>query len=93
MNALLGKGVSGAAWVVESGDYEQRHVVMVAATPEAAVVAIKRMFASPYVVRWEDAAQDADGDWRLVGHFDAVVGYSTQHQSTFEITRYPIIDA
>lgn len=86
--ARAGKDV---VWIVESGDYEQRGIDLVAASPEAAVAAIKGRYDNGhYVVRWEDPTSD-DRGWTLVGHFDAVPGWSTEHRAIYDITEYEVV--
>ncbi len=76
-------------WVVETGEYEQRHVWLVAESPEAAAAEIKRQYGSPYVVEWDELKADGD-HYALTGRFSAVPGYSTEHRGRFDMTRYPV---
>lgn len=70
--------------VVETGEYEQRYVVLVAATEDAAETAIKEMYRAPYVVSWEKNERG------LCGKFSAVIGFSTEHVGQFDFTTYPL---
>jgi len=73
-------------WVIETGEYEDRYVHGVAASLEAAVRGIEGEYASPYVVRWEPLRRGDDGNGaELVGHSEAVAGYSTRHTAVFDI--------
>jgi hypothetical protein len=72
-------------YVVESGDYEQRGVVLVAASVEAAFAAVKAIYGAPYRVHWQQA--DAE---TLVGDFEAIDGYSTQHTAYYDVTEYEV---
>jgi hypothetical protein len=70
-------------YVVEEGDYEQRGVVLVAASVESAIRAIKARYTG-YPVSWE-----ADG-MTLVGHFNHLVGKCCEHTANFDIVEYEV---
>lgn len=79
-------------WVCETGDYEQRYVEGVYASPEDAAACIKAEHLPPYRVTWDD--MEVGGDLAsLVGHFEAVVGKSTQHTAQYDLTRMPVATA
>lgn len=75
--------------VVETGEYEDRCVVLVASSREIATAEIKKIYAAPYVVRWEEDMGYGliDG---LFGHFEAVPEYSTNHVAYFDFTEYEV---
>lgn len=75
-------------WIIESGDYSQRSVDGVALSPEGAIAFIKGRYPPPYIVEWEEPIPDGD-DCSLTGHFAQVPHYSTHHDCTFDITRWP----
>ena len=75
-------------WVIETGDYEERHVVGVAATVEAGVSWIKALHGRPHEVRWDDLT----GDGPLVGHFSSVPGFSTEHDAEFAFTAFALLE-
>jgi len=70
--------------VVETGEYEQRYVVLVAASSEAAEAAVKETYRPPYIVSWELNERG------LSGKFSAVLGYSTEHVGQFDFSTYPL---
>lgn len=74
-------------WIIESGEYEQRHIDGVALSLEGAVAFIKARYGLPYIVRWEEAVPDGE-DCSLVGHFSEVMGKSTRHDCSFDITKW-----
>ena len=49
-------------WVVETGDYEQRQVVLVAATVEAAAAELKTLYAARCVIppAWDEPVVSSD---------------------------------
>ena len=73
-------------WVVESGDYDQRMVVCVAASRDAAVSHVKDVYGPPYVVQWSERETHSDGGLTLTGTFQAVPGKSTSHTAHFDIS-------
>lgn len=82
-------------WLVESGDYEQRGVDLIADSLETAVAAIKTRYGPPYIVAWDELAQhewegQSHEEWTLVGHFEQVIHYSTQHVGRFDISRWVV---
>lgn len=74
-------------WLVESGDYEDRGVDLIAESPEAAVEALKAMFPPPYRVEWSPIGYrlSRSDDCYIVGMFDAVQGHSSAHTRCFEM--------
>lgn len=78
-------------WIVEEGDYEQRGVVLVAASLDAAVNEIKRMYGPPYRVAWDDLNYDDETSPCLTGHFEGVRGYSTTHTAHYSISKMPLV--
>ena len=82
--SMTEKGIS-EVWVVETGEYESSYIVGICDRYESAIAEIKSHFHEPYVVRWEEMTGE------LVGHFEAVSGYSTKHTASFNITAYPIL--
>ena len=72
-------------YVVETGEYEQRHVFGVYASLEAAVRGVKETFGAPYIVRWHDLEPGEDFV-TLTGDFERVPNYSTKHRVHFDIT-------
>ncbi len=77
-------------WIVESGDYEQRGIALVAESLEAAIKAIKDRYGPPYIVEW-NALKD-EGEWghSLTGNFAHVTGRSSEHTGTFEIRTWDV---
>lgn len=80
-------------YVIETGEYEQRYIFGVADSIAAAVQHIKATYRAPYVVQWDEPSSDSADFTFLVGHFDAVVGKSTKHTASFEITAESLIRA
>jgi hypothetical protein len=82
-------------WLVEAGEYEDRMVFHVAASLDAAVEAVKRAYAPPYVVRWESIQRQPEPGrgWRLTGHFEAVAGKSVRHTGHFDIEEWDVEDS
>lgn len=77
-------------WVVESGDYEQRGIDVVAESLDAAVAAVKSMYAEPYKVEWSDVAESGWGTFSIRAHFEAVPGKSTEHEAIFSFTPFDV---
>ncbi len=71
-------------WLVETGEYEQRYIVGVYESYDAAIGGIKRIYKHPYIVKWEMDGKD------LIGHFDSVPHYSVECTGTFTIEPYPV---
>lgn len=73
-------------WLVESGEYEQRGVVGIYESLEAAEACIKARYAPPFpdIVRWEPLEQSVDG-WTLTAHFEKLNGYSVGGPSYWDI--------
>ncbi len=87
-------------YLVETGDYEQRHVMLVAVSLQAAVDEIKRVFSAPYIVHWHDLKDESwqyEGkpyeEWGLMGDFERVAGFSTRHTGEFTISSEELIGA
>jgi hypothetical protein len=72
-------------YIVETGDYEEGYVFGIYSSRELAIKGIKASYGSPYIVRWTE-----DGDYYLIGHFDRVPGYSTEHRDVFSIEEYEV---
>jgi hypothetical protein len=79
-------------WVVESGDYEQRGIDVVAKSLDAAVEAVKAMYPPPYEVKWGEVSESGWGQFSLRGDFDAVPGKSTKHETVFTFTAFDVKD-
>lgn len=77
-------------WIIESGDYEQRHVEGVAVSVATAVEFLKMAYGPPYLVAWEEVRQTDPYVFELTGHFEAVQHYSIKHDCTFEIEEYEL---
>jgi len=73
------------AWIVETGDYEQRGIVLVASSLEAAVRAIKERYGPPYIVEWGELKDEGEWGHSLSGKFAQVTGRATAHTATFDI--------
>lgn len=71
-------------WVVESGDYEARGIDGIYSSVESAVSHIKTRYGHPYVVAWEL------DELTLIGHFEVVLNYSSQHTSCFDIKKWEV---
>jgi hypothetical protein len=82
--------VSGTVWLVETGEYQDRMVWVVAASLPAAVKAVKEGYGPPYVVRWEEKL-DQDNPC-LVGHFEAVLGKSSCHTAVYDFIEWDVED-
>ena len=80
-------------WIVESGEYEQRGIVLVAASREAAFEAVKALYGPPYRVKWSIAPEDKYDAEALIGEFEQVTGYSVGHTARFDATPYDVKDA
>jgi hypothetical protein len=76
-------------WVIEEGEYEQRHVFGVATSPQAAERMIRATYPEPYVVTWEDLKQRGE-EYVLVGHFSQVPHCSTTHVAEYDITPHTL---
>jgi hypothetical protein len=76
--------MSETVWLVETGEYEQRHVFGIYASRADAVEGIKRTFQAPYRVVWTE-----EGDV-LVGAFEGVQGYSTRHTGYYSLEERPL---
>ncbi len=78
-------------YVVETGDYEQRGVFLVATSIDAAVQSIKAAYAAPFRVTWDSpTVPDTMGCARLCGHFADVPGYSIAHEAIYDMTPYEV---
>ena len=81
---------------LEEGEYG---VVLVATTIEAAVRAVKaRYTVAPYIVRWDEVRDTSLNTgrgllerWTLIGHFEAVQGYSIKHTAEYVIEPYDLL--
>ena len=71
--------------VVETGDYEDRCVWMVAESRESAITALKKEHESPYVVTWRETEYGLEGTFELVPH------YSTEHVARFDFLEYNVV--
>lgn len=79
------------AWVVESGEYEQRGVYGVYSSLQESVNAIKRRCGPPYIVTWRDPKKSSFGeDYELAGHFTGVPRHSGSGPRDWTITPYNI---
>lgn len=76
-------------WIVESGEYEQQHIDLVADSPEAAELAIKNRYSDPYIVEWSSLTED-DWGFHITGNFESVPWHSTRHKATFDISAYDV---
>jgi len=90
MDAPPGPRLVNWAWVIESGDYEQRFVNGVAASAASAVEWLKAKYRHPYLVTWDEPTQTDADVVEITGHFEAVLHYSTKHDCTFRIERYAL---
>lgn len=79
-------------WQVETGEYEQRHTMFVADSPELAEKRIHETYPPPFEVAWEpmkDTSWDGGGthyqEFTVVGHFARVQGCSIKHTADFTI--------
>lgn len=81
-------------WIIESGEYEQRHVFGVAVSLERAIQLIKDEHPPPYIVKWDDFEPWPEGPERgfLVGHFTAVPGYATGHTAEYDIQPFEVAE-
>lgn len=88
-------------WIVETGEYSQRGIAGVYSTPEKAEQGIKDVYSEPYKVAWEpikdtswtypiDGRTERVEQFTLVGHFEAVPGYSAKHRNEFDITAHEL---
>lgn len=75
------------AWVVESGEYEERSIDGIYESLKSAISGIKGTYGFPYIVKW---VETKDLDNILIGNFDAVPHYSTKHTRVFYIAPYPV---
>ena len=77
-------------WVVEEGDYEQRYVMLVGSSPEAALSAIKNTYDENYIVEWSGLNEGTVGQYQVVGKFEWVPGKSTKHTAFYDLTEYDL---
>lgn len=84
-------------WVVESGDYEQRGIDLIAESVEAAVAALKARYGSPYIVEWgeiEERSGVTQGNpWReltLKARHSHVPGYAVGHTNTYTFSEWDV---
>ena len=73
-------------WVIETGEYEYRHIVGVASSVDVAVKLVKGMHGSPYIVSWKQ-----DSMTSMVGYFEEVIGFSTKHSEEYTFTPYEVL--
>ena len=82
-------------WIIETGEYEQRHVFGGAVSPERAALYVIECYSEPYKIKWEPVkyqpwGADDNGkpyeEYELIGHFEDVPGKSIAHTATFTIT-------
>lgn len=78
-------------WLVESGEYEQRGVDLVGATKASAAAALRRSYGPPYRVEWVDHLDDPERP-HMIGRFEDVAGFSTEHVSWFYFSERPVKD-
>lgn len=78
-------------WIVESGQYSDWSIDLVAADVATAVEKIKETYKHPYIVVWSDLKKNSESEYILVGDFAAVPGYSTKHLDCFCITRHEVV--
>ena len=71
-------------WMVQTGEYEDRHVVGLYISKDVAVASVKDRYKPPYKVTWREA-QDC-----LIGTFENVSGYSIAHTAAYDITEEPV---
>lgn len=83
--------MSETVWLIENGYYEDRIVVAVAATIDAAVAHIKSRYGEPYRVEWEPLEIESQVHV-LRGYFEGVAGYSTKHVGEFSIYEETVHD-
>lgn len=81
-------------FVIETGEYEQRYVVGVAVSVDAAVRSIKETHKQPpYSIEWSAPEKDTHGDgWTLQGDFAARAGYSTKHTAFFSMEPFDLAE-
>ena len=72
-------------WLAWTGDYENRGVDGVYASREAAIEGTKRTYGPPYKVEWT-----LDSDGYLVGTFESVPGYSTNHRASWGFEEWEV---
>ena len=81
-------------WVIETGYYEDREVIAVAATLDAAVAYIKTLYGPPYSVVWVDLTIASDGSSAMLrGQFARVLQYSDEHEQDFDIWRTDVVES
>ena len=73
-------------YIIEEGEYEQNHVVCVAASIEAGIAYLKECFGAPYKVRWEEFDNDC-----LTGHFAYVRDNSSKHTAYFGFSETELV--
>ncbi len=79
-----------SVWVVQTGDYEQRGICLIAASLEVAVKAIKERYPAPYKVTWEELVQQGS-DYELKGHFEQVPHYAIERTAYFDIEEMEVV--
>ena len=74
---------------MESGEYEQRGVDAVFASPDAALPYLRNLYGIPYVVDWIGPVKD-DWGFYIEGVFQRVIGYSTNHTARYELAEWDV---
>jgi len=84
-------------WVIETGDYEQRIIFGIAASPEAAVAYIKAEYSQPpYIVQWEELRwdekkeSDTEQSASITGIFQQVSGYPYGGRNKYDISSWEV---
>jgi hypothetical protein len=82
-------------WVLAFVDYDYSGVDGVFYDLQVAVDAVKMRYRPPYVVSWDGPIFDEDYEerprWTLTGHFESVLGHSSQHTAVWEVTEWPVL--
>lgn len=79
-----------SVWVVESGEYSQRFINLVASSLESAVAALRSRYGLPDTV-WDDPVREDPYVFTVTGHFQHHVGISTKHDCEFSIELYEVL--
>ena len=70
---------------------DERYSMGLYVSEEVALAGLKSIYGSPYKVKWTE--RRTDECLEIVGDFEHVTGYSTEHKATFTITRVEVLDA
>lgn len=77
-------------WAIEADDYDS-FVTDIADSVEAAVLAVKKPYIAPYLVKWDEPVKHDEERWSLTGHFTGVKGYCGTGPQTWNFNRFEVL--